>query len=528
MIITYCTTCGNEVSDNYCPFDGTFQLHAADPSLTSGAKPKFCSDCGTENSGHQQYCLQCGSFQLPLVPFKVERTQEKVATSHTIPDLSGINKRLAILCAFLAFLVVGIMSFVVSEGFQQQATTFQQTLNDLIEVGPTEVVNDFYYNYGTENAPLPDPFFGMTDYWMSAHLLNSTLSFNMTKAGERSGGDLELQSGLLILLLLPLISLLIAGYLYGRKASGTFQHYWVSSLLIGLVYGMLTAVVALIAGFQFDASAQDSGLVANLAIENNYPFIKAFFAAFFLGTVFSFIGSLYGSGTMKQLTSSPLKESIRTILFGISLSIAVMVLLLYRFMSDANPFLSFDDIPASYFLIIVFQGGFLLWNTLNLSSLTLDMNLLDEKLRVMYSALGGLKIETNDPFSMFSFLSSNPGNLKLYMMLGLLLPIGLFLWAGYRMHQGGAIQLHRFVVFGLLYAFMMSLLAAGLNTGFTFTFDFLAGEFQDMTDVPFLFIGSSAITTFFKCFIFSTLLAICGAYWKKRRTSEKCPLEVDF
>jgi hypothetical protein len=460
--------------------------------------------------------MHCGSFQLPLVPFKAERTQEKVATSHTIPDLSNINKRLAILCAFLAFLAVGIMSFVVSEGFQQQAASFQQTLNEL-EVGPTEVVNDFYYNYGTENAPLTDPFFGMTDYWMSAHLLNSTLSFNLTEAGERSGGDLELQSGLLILLLLPLISLLIAGYLYGRRASGTIQHYWLSSLLIGLVYGVLTALIALIAGFQFDASAQDSGMVASLSIENNYPFIKALFAGLFLGTIFSFIGSLYGSGTMKQLTSSPLKEGIRTITFGIALSSAVIILLLYRFMSDANPFLSFDDLPATYFLIIAFQGGFLLWNALNLSSLTLDMNILDEKLQVMYSALGGIKMETNDSFSLFSFLSSNPGNLKLYMIIGLLIPIGLFIWAGYRLHQGGAIQLHRIVVFGLLYAFMMSLLTAGLNTGFTFKLDFSAREFQDMADVPFLFIGSSAIATFFKCFIFSTLLAICGAYWKKRK-----------
>jgi hypothetical protein len=460
--------------------------------------------------------MQCGSFQLPLVPFKAERTQEKVATSHTIPDFSSINKRMAILCAFLAFLAVGIMSFVVSEGLQQQAASFQQTLNEL-EVGPTQVVNDFYDNYGTENAPLTDPFFGMTDYWMAAHLLNSTLSFNLTEAGERFGGDLELHSGLLILLLLPLISLLIAGYLYGRRASGTFQHYWLSSLLIGLVYGVLTALIALIAGFQFDASAQDSGMVASLSIENNYPFIKALFAGLFLGTIFSFIGSLYGSGTMKQLTSSPLKEGIRTITFGIALSSAVIILLLYRFMSDANPVLSFDDIPATYFLIIAFQGGFLLWNALNLSSLTLDMNILDEKLQVMYSALGGIKMETNDPFSLFSFLSSNPGNLKLYMIIGLLIPIGLFLWAGYRLHQGGAIQLHRFVVFGLLYAFMMSLLTAGSNTGFTFKLDFSAREFQDMTDVPYLFIGSSAIATFFKCFIFSTLLAICGAYWKKRK-----------
>ncbi|WP_273851329.1 zinc ribbon domain-containing protein [Guptibacillus spartinae] len=518
MTITYCTTCGNEVpfGDNYCHYDGTFQLYGEASSVTAGAKPKFCSECGSENSGHDQYCLQCGSFQLSLVPFKAERTQEKVATSHSIPDLSAINKRLAILCAFLAFLAVGIMSLVVSEGFQQQAASFQQTLNEL-EVGPTEVANDFYENYGTENA-LTDPFFGMTDYWMAAHLLNSTLSFDITESGKRSGGDLELQSGMLILLLLPLLSLLIAGYLYGRKASGTIQQYWLSSLLIGLFYGMLTAVIALIAGFQFDASVQESGMVANLSIENNYPFIKAFFAAFFLGTVFSFIGSLFGSGTMKQLTSSPLKESIRTILFGTSVSIAVMILVLYRFMSDANPFLSFDDIPASYFLIIVFQGGFILWNTLNLSSFTFDMNLLDEKLQMMYSALGGLKIETNNPFSLFSFLSSNPGNLKLYMIIGLLLPIGLFLWAGYRMQQGGAIQLHRIVVFGLLYAFMMSLLAAGLNTGFTTTLDLPAGEFQDMTDVPFLFIGFSAIATFFKCLIFSTLLAICGAYWKRRRT----------
>ncbi len=517
----YCTTCGNEVpfGDNYCPFDGTFQLHTEHHAVTT-APPKFCSDCGTSNTSDHPYCIQCGSFQLTLIPFKVERVKEKVAApSHAIPDLSAINKKFAILCGLLAFLVVGIMSFIVSEGFQQQAATFQQTLEEFTEFGPTEVINDFYYYFGNENSELTvEPFYGMTDYWMSAHLLNSTLSFNTQGVGNLLSEEIELHSGMLILLLLPLIALLLAGYMYGRKTTCTLQQYWLSSLLIGMIYGLLTAMIALFAGFNFEASAQEGGIVSSLSIENNYPFLKALFGGLFLGTIFSFIGSLYGSRSMKELTSSPLKEGVRTLTLGISISIVLMILFLYRFMFDDNSLISFQDIPVSYFLIIVFQGGFLLWNTLNLSSLTFDINIPGEKFQMIYSVLGGMKIETNESFSIFTFLFSDPGNTKIYMMIGLLLPLCLFIWAGYRMHQGGAIQFHRMIIFGLLYAFMMSLLAAGLNTGFTFNLESFAGEISDITEVPFLFIGFSAIATFFKCFIYSTLLAICGAYWKRYRT----------
>ncbi|MFP3443315.1 hypothetical protein R0K18_36840, partial [Pantoea sp. SIMBA_133] len=75
---------------------------------------------------------------------KSEQVKEKVVAPSAIPDLSVINKRLAIICAFLAFLAVGIMSFVVSEGFQQQAATFQERVNELTGLTPTEIANDFY------------------------------------------------------------------------------------------------------------------------------------------------------------------------------------------------------------------------------------------------------------------------------------------------------------------------------------------------------------------------------------------------
>ena len=518
----YCTTCGNEVpfGNSYCPYDGTFQHQDQQPLVTSGATPKFCSDCGISNSGEHLYCVQCGSFQLNLIPFKMERAKEKVASpARSLPDLTGINQKLAILCAFLAFLLVGIMSFMVSEGFQQQAITLQQSLEDSTGIGPTEVINDFYYYFGNDNSQLNiDPFFGMTDYWMSAHLLNSTLSFNTKGTQNFFNGDIELQSGMLILLLLPLTALLLAGYIYGRRTKISIQQYWLSSLLIGLVYGVLTAIIALFAGFNFDASAQESGMVASLSIENNYPFFKALFVGLFLGTIMSFIGSLYGSGTLRELTSSPLKEGLRTITLGISISVVITILLLYRFMFDDNYLISFEDIPASYFLITAIQGGFLLWNTLNLSSLSLDMNLMGEKLQVIYSTFGGINVTTTDPYSMFTSLSSDPGNLKLFMMIGLLIPICLFVWAGYRMYQGGAIQFHRIVMYGLLYALLMGLLAAGVNTGFTFNLESFSEEINDFRDIPSLFIGFSAVATFFKCFIFSTLLATCGAYWKKHRT----------
>lgn len=517
----YCTTCGNEVpfGDNYCPNDGTFQQHDLQQHVTSGATPKFCSDCGTSNTDEHLYCMKCGAFQLTLIPFKFERTKEKVAApSQALPDLSGINKRMALLCAFLAFLLVGIASFIIAESFQGETAYFQDMLNEYTEISPTALIDEFFFY--EEDSQLPNnPFTGATDYWMSSHLLNSKLTYTIQEEGEPFKGGVHLQSGSIILLLLPLIALLLCGYFYGRRNKMDTQQYWVSSLLIGIVYGGLTAIVALFAGFSFSGGLTE--LTTSFSVENNYPFFKALLAGFFIGTIFSFIGSLLGSGTMKSLTSSPLKEGIRTITIGITASIAVVIVLFYGMLFDEFSMLSFETMSTSSFLLLAFQGGFLLWSILNLSTLSLEWNGIgyndlflpfSENIQIIYSALSGFKVIPNTEVSM---LFNNTGNLQLYMLLGLLIPVALFIWAGYRMQQEGAVQIHRIAMFGFVYALLMSLLVAGTNTGIEFFSSSVS--LVELEDAPRAFIGFSAISTFFKCFIFSTLLAIGGAYWKKQR-----------
>ncbi|WP_347548718.1 zinc ribbon domain-containing protein [Pseudalkalibacillus hwajinpoensis] len=513
----YCRTCGNEVpfGDNYCPFDGTFQQHDQQPHVTTEITPKFCSDCGTSNTGEHLYCIQCGTFQLTFIPFRYERVKEAADPTKTLPDLNRINKRMAILCAFLAFLMVGIASLLFAEGFQEQAVAFQETFEENTGLAPDDVVNSFYFDYSGESSVIPtDPFIGMTDYWMSAHLLNSKLSFDLQAGPETFTGGVHIQSGALILLLLPIAALLVTGYFYGRRNDLDTQQYWISSLLIGVIYGGLTAIIALFAGFSFDGSVKEELMTASLAIENSYPFFRALLVGFLIGTIFSFMGILFGSGTMKSLTSSPLKEGLRTILIGISTSIVITVFLLYRYITDTEvAWLTYETMPASVFIIIAVQGGLLLWNVLNLSPLTIEVNGIGENMQVIYSILSGLKIDSSDP--LFTLAFSDPGNLK-YLLVGLLIPITLFIWSGYRLQQQGPIQFHRMVLFGFIYAFLIGLLTAGTNTGFEFYGRDMI-ETMSFTDIPSLFIGFSFISTFFKCFIFSTLLAIAGAYWKKVR-----------
>ncbi|TKD70918.1 zinc ribbon domain-containing protein [Pseudalkalibacillus hwajinpoensis] len=514
----YCTTCGNEVpfGDNYCPNDGTFQQHDLQQHVTSGATPKFCSDCGTSNTGEHLYCIQCGSFQLTLIPFKFERTKEKVsAPSQALPDLSGINKKMALLCALLAFLMVGIASFIIAESFQNQAVSIQEVIAEYARVGQDGILYDFY-DYGDSNLPT-DPYTGTTDYWMATHLLNSEVSFDSTYDDETYKGGVHLESGYLILLLIPIFALLLSGYLYGRRNSLNTQQYWISSLLIGAVYGGLTAIVAIFAGFSFSGEIADDWFNTSLAIENNYPFVKAFFAAFFIGTVISFIGCLLGSGTLKSLTSSPLKEGVRTITIGIAASIVVMMVVFYGFIIDDLRLLGVEDIPTSVFVFIIAQLGFLLWNVLNLSSLSLNMSGFGENVQIDFSTLAGMKVIPTVTDQDLTMLLNNAQDLRFYMLLGLLLPITLFVWAGYRMQQEDAVRIHRIAMFGFVYALLMSLLVAGTNTGINFYSSPLTDSFIEMEDLPTLFYGFSTIGTFFKCFIFSTLFAIAGAYWKKQR-----------
>ncbi|MGA9290113.1 MAG: hypothetical protein WBV93_17420, partial [Anaerobacillus sp.] len=169
------------------------------------------------------------------------------------------------------------------------------------------------------------------------------------------------------------------------------------------------------------------------------------------------------------------------------------------------------NIPTSAFLVIAVQGGFLLWNILNLSPLSIEWDGIGDRAQMTISSLSGMNIIPSNELAM---LITNFGNLRLYMILGLLIPIALFVWAGYRMQQEGDIQFLRITLFGFLYALLMSLLAAGTNSGIEF---FSSMNVAEIEDAPRLFIGFSAIATFFKCFIFSTLLAIVGAYWKKQR-----------
>ncbi|MBN8210484.1 zinc ribbon domain-containing protein [Bacillus sp. NTK071] len=514
----YCTTCGNEVpfGDNYCPNDGTFQQQDLQPHVTSGAIPKFCSDCGTSNTGEHLYCFQCGAFQLSLIPFKFERTKEKVtAPSQALPDLSGINKKMALLCAFLAFLMVGIASFIIAESFQNQTASIQEAVAESEEFGPFGLITEFN---SYEDSQLPtDPIIGMSDYWMYSHLLNSKVSFDSTFDDEIFKGGVHLESGYLILLLVPLIALLISGYFYSSRNRLDTQQYWVSSLLIGVVYGGLTAIVAIFAGFSFSGEITDDWYNASLAIENNYSFFKAFFVAFFIGTIFSFIGCLLGSGTMQSLSSSPLKEGVRTITIGITASIVVMMVVFYGFIIDDLRLLGVEDIPTSIFVFLIVQLGFILWNVLNLSSLSLNMSGFGENVQIDFSTLAGMKVIPTVTDQDITLLLSNAQDLRFYMLLGLLIPISLFIWTGYRMQQEGSVRIHRIAMFGFVYALLMSLLVAGTNIGIDFYSSPLTDSLIGTEDLPTLFYGFSAIGTFFKCFIFSTLLAIGGAYWKKQR-----------
>lgn len=522
----YCTDCGNELpyGSNYCPYDGSYQpVYTQQP--VSSSPSKYCSDCGSGNDG-TLYCLLCGSFLQTIIPFKKERVNEKAsAKTLELPQVKSTTLKTALLYGLFAFLLVGAFSFMFSQLYEATALDYEAMLEDMVGVSPLATVEEIYADAGETNSFVMDPLIGFTDYWMAFHMLNSDFSFSASGGYEGDvletfNGGVLLNSGSLLLLLIPFVSLIVAGFLYGRRNESTVSQLWLFSLIVGGCYGVLTAILSVFSGFSFDGTVQDEWMKATISIQNDYPFFRALFAGILIGTIGTFIGSLIGSNKLRKINSSPLIEGVRAISIGVFICTIAMMIFIYS--AEGNSLFATEGMLIRNLLLIAVQGGFILWNLLNFSQFSLDFSGLGESGALTYSVLSGMKIEGTEIADFASFLLTSSGQFSSpYMVAGLLLPILLFVWIGYRIQGEGEVHLHKIALFGLLYAFLMAVLTSATNSGIE-VYGIGMTELlmlDTVQELPKISLGFSTIGTFFKCFILSTVFAIGGAYLKKYRSN---------
>lgn len=103
--------------------------------------------------------------------------------------------------------------------------------------------------------------------------------------------------------------------------------------------------------------------------------------------------------------------------------------------------------------------------------------------------------------------------MDLYLKLAILIPVALFIWAGFKLERKPNV-IKNLVIFSVVYAVIMSLLAAFTDIGFG-----LSGGSENAEDaLEFsLQLGFGPFGTFIKSLLFSFVFAFLGTFIHKSK-----------
>ncbi|MBB5173869.1 hypothetical protein [Texcoconibacillus texcoconensis] len=352
-----------------------------------------------------------------------------------------------------------------------------------------------------------DGFINMMDMIMMAHFVGFSV---VGSGGELAELSMSAQTGLYLYLLVPLVALMIGGFVSAKQNAhfGVFERFNLS-VVIGAVYGAVLAVFSLFAGTSMALDMGEfGGPGMDIAVSGQYSFFAALWHGFLLGTIFSFFGALMQFGPPKvtshlsgRLTyGESLHQAISTVIRGVLLSVFVLlVVFLVQFGGEV-----FDD--TFMFIVLLTQLGGYLWVLLNFIPFSMSADMFGESGALNVSVLSGFEAvgEMGDTAVLNDY--------GIYLYLGLLLPIALFLWAGYRIRlQVKGDVLKAVLAFSGTYALLM----AALATLTAFSFEMNAGSLGVGAEMLEVSIGFGFFTTLFISFITASLLTYAGTLFVK-------------
>jgi hypothetical protein len=542
----YCKSCGaeNPSSANYCVNDGTLLKSVPIKYREKERNSIFCSSCGSKTSKRSNYCQNCGanlisySREKYVVPKLIVGKDTKTATEPF--KLSGsyfqyIKK--ALIPALLAIFIVFLLSFSMMKSSEK---LYNDLLNNQMKDYDINTLISNIESQTNTNLPKINKFFGISDIVMYSNLQNPEMSFavNGVIDGEKgnAAANVQVKNGFVIYLLIPFIGLFAAGILSGRRNKRTnLISRLFDAVGIAILYSVFFTIFSFFAGFSYHVDLNEKLFNVTIDINTHYSFIKTLLMTFLLGFFFSSLGNLFSIRFRKTTghladwlpSGEAIHQAIAVPFRGILILFVVLTISITSKVSDlkdefgaylsGTPWSQLLDKSYTWIGTFSVQLGAYIWDLLHLSPLTFLLTAKSEKASVEYGIFSGFKTSVNtgdfDIQTLESMISST--DLEMYLKFAILLPIVLFLWAGFRISK----RPHFFknlLVFSFVYAIIMAGLTAFSDLGFSFSGKAM-GEIAPNVSME---LGFEPLGIFMRSLLSSFVFAYLGSWISKLRVNQ--------
>ncbi|MDR6726164.1 hypothetical protein J2W91_004670 [Paenibacillus amylolyticus] len=342
-----------------------------------------------------------------------------------------------------------------------------------------------------------------TDVLMLSHLV----SLNLNVDTSFFGLNVDTSGGILLLMAIPMITLLITGYLLGWKRPTTSaSERLYSSFRIAIIYAIVFACISLFSGQTTD----EPGMRGSIFLKTTYSFGNAWLHSFIISFIFISVGSLFslpkafkglGSNQMYGISTT---RAIMTTFSGMIICIAIVCGYLFTEKEFTD-----EDWSKSTKLAIATQIGGYTWNLSHLNSFQVKLGMEGEDMdsygHLSYSFITGIKAISLYGYSSSGAVSSGEGwigdkyNLDYqWTILFILLALILHVRSGMLLRKSSAGNtLYEVLAYGVAFGIVSVTLGYILKMSFE----------TDLHEIVSIAIKFPA----FQTFIMSMLIALIGA-----------------
>lgn len=345
---------------------------------------------------------------------------------------------------------------------------------------------------------------GVPETIMYTNLVRAEL--NASGLSDLLSGGMGISLKWIPILLFPLLSLGIGGYLSARRYSLRLTRDVLPvSLGIGAAYGLFLLLLSFLAGFHHQMDTKILFTSLKGSVDYTFSAGEALFHGVLFGTLFSWLGQKLCGGRYKSGKAPesfrPIKEAM--LATGRGWAAASVLMLIFLLVNEG------EDLPFRSALQLMPQLGGYAWGVANLGKLSIAMGG-DQMAASVWAGISSVQGKVTPLLT--------GGGYPLLARLVIVVALGVLLWSGKRLavHSGSLrVKLGRVLQFSLVYALSLAFLALVSNVELVFH----GGAFATYeANGEAIAVGIGAIPMFLSSFALAFAVLSAGSILFKSRS----------
>ena len=530
----YCPTCGiaNDDANNYCHVDGQ-SLSVQKIGKLENERLEFCSSCGAKNGISSTYCQSCGTdvTRIKAASAGASVFQKAMPTLHSttfvLPKLKDASTkqslRIGLIGAAIAMILMmiigfGTMNYVEKLMIREAAESGERITGKMLRTGSfieDEVLEEF-------DVKLKIPqIYGVTT---AVALLNGvSVEGGFSLSHDDSYGDTEnielVANNVFSIGLIAVFVVLIGMGVFIGVQTRREDKSIIVPVATGIVaYAIFVVLCSWIANFTYSIGPvgyMDFVLDANLTFGALASILKTSFIGIIVAGLVAFI-TKYGkqSFMVAQRLPTLLKYSLYSSAMFVSIYLAVGVYFYIYLQMNENALSgsvdSFTELPYKTMLGAVLLPQFL--QLAHFSSIGIDFyNGFGQIIRGSFSIFTSkndlvLMVDSSlGAKEQMRAVAEIKGSIWIMLKFVFLLPLGAFVYAGYKLFTNVRVNAKQMAIFAAIYATVLTLASVFSQVSLSATF---SGG---------LTIGASFFSTLLFSFLIAFIGLAFGAFLQERR-----------